>query len=76
MILIDGFSQEIVPVHITAKVRGRTRLFSWIAKISPSTEATVTITKELNLWEKEVYVYKEMFPAIELKRFSIFFIFI
>ena len=33
----------------------------------------MTITKELNLWEKEVYVYKEMFPAIELKRFSIFF---
>ena len=59
--------QETAPVHITAEVRGRRRDLCWSAKISPSSEAALALGKELRLWEKEVFVYKELLPAIELR---------
>ena len=57
----------MAPVHITAEVRGRRRDLCWTAKISPSSEAAFRLGKELRLWEKEVFVYKELLPAIELR---------
>ena len=60
--------QEVAPVHITAEVRGRRREFCWTAKISPSSSAAAALGDELRLWERELFVYKELLPALELKR--------
>lgn len=55
-------------MHITAEVRGRRREFCWTAKISPSSSAAAALGDELRLWERELFVYKELLPALELKR--------
>ena len=59
--------QEMFPVHLTATIRGRQREFDWTAKISSSSEAAVELSKELNLWEKEIYFYKDLLPRLELR---------
>jgi len=59
--------QEIVPVHVTAEIRGRPREFSWTAKISPASPAAAALSFEMKLWEREVFIYKELLPAIEIK---------
>ena len=59
--------QEMLPVHLTATIRGRQREFDWTAKISSSSEAAVELSKELNLWEKEIYFYKDLLPRLELR---------
>ena len=59
--------QELLPVHITANIRGRQREFDWSAKISSSSEAAVELSKELKLWQKEIYFYKELLPRLELR---------
>ena len=59
--------QETLPVHITATVRGRERVFDWSAKISSSSQAAVELSQELKLWEKEIYLYRELLPTLELR---------
>ena len=59
--------QETLPVHITATVRGRERVFDWSAKISSSSQAAVELSRELKLWEKELYLYRELLPSLELR---------
>ena len=59
--------QEVLPVHITASIRGRERVFAWSAKISSSSQAAVELSQELKLWEKEIYLYRELLPSIELR---------
>ena len=59
--------QETLPVHITATVRGRERVFDWSAKISSSSQAAVELSRELKLWEKEIYLYRELLPTLELR---------
>ena len=66
--VLSHVSQEVAPVHITAEVRGRRREFCWTAKISPSASAAAALGDELRLWERELFVYKELLPALELKR--------
>ena len=66
--VFSHMSQEVAPVHITAEVRGRRREFCWTAKISPSASAAAALGDELRLWERELFVYKELLPALELKR--------
>ena len=59
--------QEVLPVHITASIRGRERVFDWSAKISSSSQAALELSQELKLWEKEIYLYRELLPSIELR---------
>ena len=59
--------QETLPVHITATVRGREKVFDWSAKISSSSQAAVELSRELKLWEKELYLYRELLPSLELR---------
>jgi len=58
--------QEIIPVQICANIRGRTKVFNWTAKLNSSSESASKLGKELNLCEKEVYVYTVLLPNVEL----------
>ena len=63
----SGWLQEVAPVQVLAKVRGRSSTFSWTAKISPAAEAAAILCAELRLFEREVFVYRQLLPSIELR---------
>ena len=63
----SGWLQEVAPVQVLAKVRGQSRSFSWTAKISPAAEAAANLCSELKLFEREVFVYRQLLPSVELK---------
>lgn len=58
--------QEVFPVKIAASVRGKEKSFNWIAKLNSSSESASKLGKELNLWNKEVYIYTVLLPNVEV----------
>jgi len=58
--------QEVIPVQISASIRGKEKVFNWIAKLNSSSESASKLGKQLYLWNKEVYVYTVLLPNVEL----------
>eukprot|EP00091_Calanus_sinicus_P020382 TRINITY_DN5536_c0_g1_i2.p1 TRINITY_DN5536_c0_g1~~TRINITY_DN5536_c0_g1_i2.p1 ORF type:complete len:299 (+),score=88.19 TRINITY_DN5536_c0_g1_i2:105-1001(+) len=58
--------QEVLPVQITASIRGKEKVFNWIAKLNSSSESASELGKDLNLWKKEDYIYTVLLPNLEV----------
>jgi len=58
--------QEVLPVQITAAIRGKERIFNWVAKLNSSSDSASELGKELNLWQKETYIYTDLLPNLEV----------
>ena len=60
--------QEVAPVQVSARVRGRSRSFSWLTKISPAPPPAALLCSQLRLFQREEFVYKTLLPSVELRR--------
>jgi len=62
---IPGALHEVVKLQVSALVRGREKNYTWIAKLAPSSESTGSVGLVLGLWQKEIQVYRELFPSFD-----------
>jgi len=61
----EGGLQDILPLQVIARIRGKPITYEWTAKIAPRSETVGTAGLVLGLWEKEIQIFRELLPYYE-----------